>query len=158
MNHPNFSHFTEEEFLCLNSKWWLKFFTMLKQYDYDSRVPLGLFVDPANESLITLVRKSAISVYSYADISQYTSSANTDTVRTHLERNSVGVDDEQHASDLLELVRCVQKLGSSLKRLEYSNENGNEYAANVEVTEQVQLSNFLSVNNLTDSLLYNDKK
>jgi putative transferase (TIGR04331 family) len=33
------------------------YYTMLKQYDYDSRLPLGFFVDPNNESIILLIRK-----------------------------------------------------------------------------------------------------
>jgi hypothetical protein len=56
-SHPNYSNCTEEEFLALNAKYWSKYFTMLKQYDYDSRLPLGFFVDPNNESIILLIRK-----------------------------------------------------------------------------------------------------
>ena len=56
-SHPNYANVTEEEFLALNSKYWSKYYTMLKQYDYDSRAPLGFFVDPHNESIILLIRK-----------------------------------------------------------------------------------------------------
>ena len=55
--HPNYANCTEEEFLALNAKYWSKYYTMLKQYDYDSRLPLGFFVDPNNESIILLIRK-----------------------------------------------------------------------------------------------------
>jgi hypothetical protein len=59
-SHPNYANCTEEDFLGLNAKYWTKYYTMLKQYDYDSRLPLGFFVDPNNESIILLVRKVSI--------------------------------------------------------------------------------------------------
>jgi len=166
MNHPNFNHVTEEEFLYLNSKCWFKFFTMLKQYDHDSRMPIGLFVDPMNETLITVVRKNAISVYNFADISQYTNRAQIDTVRSYLQRNSIDSQNENQASDLLKLVVCVQQLNTSVKILEYSNENDNEYTSSVDrekiqlknTNENMQLTNKHSIINLTDSLIFNDKK
>jgi hypothetical protein len=55
--HPSYNNCTDEEFLGLNAKYWTKYYTMLKQYDYDSRLPLGFFVDPNNESIILLIRK-----------------------------------------------------------------------------------------------------
>jgi hypothetical protein len=56
-SHPSYANCTEEEFLGLNAKYWTKYYTMLKQYDYDSRLALGFFVDPNNESIILLLRK-----------------------------------------------------------------------------------------------------
>jgi len=56
-SHPGYANCSEEEFLYLTSKCWSKFYTMLKQYDYDSRSPIGLFVDKDNESLVVLIRK-----------------------------------------------------------------------------------------------------
>lgn len=56
-SHPNYMNCTEEEFLHLNLKCWSKYYTMLKQYDYDSRLPIGLFIDAQNESIILLIRK-----------------------------------------------------------------------------------------------------
>lgn len=56
-SHPNYVNCSEEDFLSLNSKCWSKYYTMLKQYDYDSRMPLGVYVDPHNESVILLIRK-----------------------------------------------------------------------------------------------------
>jgi hypothetical protein len=62
-NHPSFANITEEEFMLLNSKCWSKFYTMLKQYDFESRLPLGLFIDPNNESQILLIRKVKIVIF-----------------------------------------------------------------------------------------------
>lgn len=56
-SHPNYAYLSEEEFLALNMKFWSKYYTMLKQYDFDSRLPLGCFVEPKNESIILLIRK-----------------------------------------------------------------------------------------------------
>ena len=154
-NHPSFGNVTEEEFLYLNSKCWLKFFTMLKQYDYDSRIPIGLFVDPNNESLITLVRKNAISMYSHADISHYNSSSQMESVRSYLTNNQVHCDDDYQSTDLLHLVTCVQELCSSLKVLEHSNPDVTSYSTE---SAEGQLSNFHSINAVTDSLVFTDKK
>lgn len=153
-NHPNFGNVTEEEFLFLNSKCWLKFFTMLKQYDYDSRIPIGLYIDPENESIISLIRKNAISVYNYADISQYNNSSQMESVRTFLNKNAIMVDDDHQPSDLLHLVVCIQELCSSLKVLEFSNPDITGYSTE---SAEVQLSNINTINNLTDNLIFADK-
>ena len=56
-NHPNIQNCTEEdEFLDITYKCWSKFYSILLQYDYDSRLPLGLFVDE-EKSLVFLIRK-----------------------------------------------------------------------------------------------------
>lgn len=149
-NHLGFENLTEEEFLYVNSKCWLKFYTMLKQYDYDSRLPVGLFVDPENESLITLIRKNAISVYNYADISEYTGASAVESVRTYLSRNSIHVDDDHQSSDLLHMINCIQNLTSSLKLLELT-------SGSIESAE-VDISNRHSINELKESLISNDKK
>lgn len=56
-SHPSYSNCTEDEFLSLNYKFWSKYYTMLKQYDYDSRIPIGFFTNPCNESVIMMIRK-----------------------------------------------------------------------------------------------------
>lgn len=56
-SHPNYTYLSEEEFLALNMKFWSKYYTMLKQYDFDSRLPLGCFIESKNESIILLIRK-----------------------------------------------------------------------------------------------------
>jgi hypothetical protein len=56
-SHLNSEQSTEEDFLSLNLKYWSKYYTMLKQYDYDSRIPFGFYVDQHNESAIVLIRK-----------------------------------------------------------------------------------------------------
>ena len=76
------------------------------------------------------------------------------------------MDNERQESDLLKLVVCVQQLGTSVKILEYSNENGNECTASgatgkIELKkagQQVQWTNKHSISNLSDSLIFNDKK
>ena len=86
---------SEEEFLLANSKCWLKFYTMLQQYDHDARLPLALFVDRAHESLVTLIRKAALSVYSAADVSEYGGASPLEAVRTLLARHAIHAADEQ---------------------------------------------------------------
>ena len=56
-SEPAFATCTEEDFFYLNSKCWSKYYTMLKQYDFDARTPLGLLVHPHNESHVILIRK-----------------------------------------------------------------------------------------------------
>lgn len=65
--HPSYANCSEEEFLSLNVKYWSKYYTMLKQYDYDSRLALGFFADPHNESVVIMIRKviSSITSLSY---------------------------------------------------------------------------------------------
>lgn len=70
-SYVSHSNCSEEEFTSIYSKCWSKFYSMLKQYDYDSKVALGLFVDPLNEGLILLVRKASISLFTKADLSQF---------------------------------------------------------------------------------------
>lgn len=83
---PNYENCTEEDFLYLTSKCWSKFYTMLKQYDYDSRTPVGLFVDQDDESLIVLIRKNAVSVFNQADISQYNNLSQIESVKSYLKK------------------------------------------------------------------------
>ncbi|RMZ92945.1 nuclear pore complex protein Nup160-like [Brachionus plicatilis] len=86
-SHPNFGSVSEEEFLALNMKFWSKYYTMLKQYDFDSRLPLGCFIEPKNESIILLIRKNSVSVYSRADLSQFYQTASIDSIKSFLPNN-----------------------------------------------------------------------
>lgn len=149
-NQLGLENLTEEEFLYVNSKYWLKFYTMLKQYDYDSRLPVGLFVDPENETLITLIRKNAISVYNNADLSEYTGVSVVESVRTYLIRHSIHVDDDHQSSDLLHMINCIQNLTSSLKLMKIASDS-------IESSE-VDISNCHSINELKESLISSDKK
>lgn len=148
-NQLGLENLTEEEFLYVNSKYWLKFYTMLKQYDYDSRLPVGLFVDPENETLITLIRKNAISVYNNADLSEYTGVSVVESVRTYLIRHSIHVDDDHQSSDLLHMINCIQNLTSSLKLMKIASDS-------IESSE-VDISNCHSINELKESLISSDK-
>ncbi len=56
-SEPTFATCTEEDFFYLNSKCWSKYYSMLKQYDFDARTPLGLLVQPHDESHVVLIRK-----------------------------------------------------------------------------------------------------
>lgn len=56
-SHPSYSNCSEEEFLSINYKFWSKYYTMLKQYDYDSKLVIGFFADSHNESIILMIRK-----------------------------------------------------------------------------------------------------
>ena len=115
-NHPNFLNCTEEEFLYLNSKCWSKFFAMLKQYDYDARQPMRLFVEPLNESSIILMRKSSVSVFTKTDLSQIYKVCQPDTIRAYFSQSNTSknhqITDMNEANDVYAVfmsIRCINE-------------------------------------------------
>lgn len=109
-NHPNYANFTEEEFFGLNFKYWSKYYTMLKQYDYDSRMPLGLYVDPYNESAIILVRKNSISMFSEADLLQYYQATQIESIKSCFYGYLHGESQETDVNDLhyvFKSIKCI---------------------------------------------------
>ncbi len=59
----------EDEFLDIANECWARFYTILLQYNDDSRFPLGLYVDQKRDVLL-LVRKGCLSVFSKSDLTQ----------------------------------------------------------------------------------------
>jgi hypothetical protein len=113
-NHPNYSNCTEEEFLYLNSKCWSKFFAMLKQYDYDSRMPLRLFIEPLTESTLLLIRKSSISTFTKTDLSQIYKQNQVDTIKSFFNSNINNSKqlDANEANDLTAVftsIKCINE-------------------------------------------------
>ena len=86
-------------------------------------------------------------MFNSADISQYNSPAHIESVRTYLKNADIKLHDDHQPGDLLNLVLCVQGLNSCLKCLDYSND-----------TDDAEMSNAHTLNTLTDSLIFNDKK
>lgn len=153
-SHPSYENCAEEDFLYLTSKCWSKFYTMLKQYDYDSRSPVGLFVDKDNESLIILIRKNALSVYNRADISQFYKDSQVESVKTYLKKKyNQNFDNEAH--EIVKLLTCIKSLSGSLKLIEISNNSNAQLNSNE--TLNTKQSNFHSINSLTDSLIFTDQ-
>ena len=111
-NHPNYLNCTEEDFLYLNSKCWSKFYTMLKQYDYDSRMPIRLFVEPLAESTIILLRKSSLSVFTKMDLSQIYKQNQLDTIKNFFNSQSRHQIDNNEAADLTAVfasIKCINE-------------------------------------------------
>ena len=152
-SHPNFSNITEEEFLYLNSKCWSKFYTMLKQYDFESRLPLGLFVDPINESHIMLIRKSSISLMTSADLSQFYHLSQIDLIKSFYYQNLHGRVDSD-ANDLFHLlssIRCINDYYSSLHPSILSSSSSSEADMSYSITS------YQYINMITDSLTLTNK-
>ncbi|CAF0770482.1 unnamed protein product [Brachionus calyciflorus] len=147
-SHPNYSNISEDEFLSLNMKFWSKYYTMLKQYDFDSRQPIGFFIEPQNESIILLIRKNSVSLYNKADLSQFYHYSQIEYLKSYLLSN-LKLDDNE-LNDLLNVIIALKCIDSNLKT--HPNLNCLSHLKELDSTTCYQY-----VNNLTDYLTMSQK-
>ena len=147
-SHPNVANCTEEDFLYLNSKCWSKFYTMLKQYDYDSRLPIGFHFDSHNESMFMLIRKNSLSLFSFMDISQINKQSQMESVKFYLKEN--GLDENLlniQGKDLLSLCMAVNVINLGSRFIQ--SDSSNDFNPVVSTAQ--------SINSLIDVLLKSDE-
>jgi hypothetical protein len=149
---PNYKSLTEEEFVFYKSRCWSKYYTMLKQYDFDSKLPLGLYVNRDDESCIHVIRKSSVSVYNKADLSHCYHLIQMDAVKSVFRKQIVEYEiSEAHLTNLFHIltsIRCIHDYLHNQPIL-YKNFSSEE-------PDQATSSHF--VNMVADKLILDHKK
>ena len=151
-NQPNYKSLSEEEFAFIKSRCWSKYYTMLKQYDFDSKLPLGLYVNRDDESCIHVVRKSSVTVYNKADLSHCYHLIQMDAVksvfRKQIAENVIG---EAHLTDLFHILTSIRCINDYLH-------NQPIFYKSLSNDEADQASSAHIVNMVADKLILDNKK
>ena len=170
-NYLAYSNCTEEDFTQFYAKCWSKFYSMIKQYDYDTKMPLGLFVDPVNEGLVILIRKASVSLFTKADISQFYHSPYIVTLRFDFFEQMLKNRRLRDIGVVLSSLKTIHEYNVLAQRawLTSTSEieaNINELSQINSLSVQIYPSNFrslfrgyanlLTVNTLVDNLIYKD--
>jgi hypothetical protein len=145
----------EEDFIQNTWKHWSKFYSMLKQYDCDSKSPIGLFVDGTNESLVCLIRKSSVSLFTKADLAQcYHSCQSINLMKLLSTNNSMSIQN----SDLRDITLIMETLlainiqinNRSHHKTNYKIENESK-GCNLTTNSKSTMSTIDFINNLIDN-------